>query len=146
MQDDVLRGMIECKHMLRRLWGTQNPHTFAVAGTGWSGLDMMFSAVMPDDTVVASVNGTFSGIDAKTLNIKAATALEHAANPLDPQAASVTVVEIPHGQSISGEVIETALAHTNQNGPLWPIGKPGLAASMICKAFRMPAHVTAQWV
>lgn len=110
MQDDVLRGMIECKHMLRRLWGTQNTHTFAVAGTGWSGLDMMFSAVMPGDTVVAFVNGTFSGIDAKTLNIKAATALEHAANPLDPQAASVTVVEIPHGQSISGEVIETALA------------------------------------
>ncbi|MBO9465061.1 alanine--glyoxylate aminotransferase family protein [Tropicibacter sp. R15_0] len=110
MQDDVLRGMVECKHMLRRLWGTQNTHTFAVAGTGWSGLDMMFSAVMPGDTVVAFVNGTFSGIDAKTLNIKAATALEHAANPLNPQAASVTIIEIPHGQSISGEAIETALA------------------------------------
>ncbi|SMX27742.1 Purine catabolism protein PucG [Pelagimonas phthalicica] len=116
MQDDVLRGMIECKHMLRRLWGTQNTHTFAVAGTGWSGLDTMFSAVMPGDTVVAFVNGTFSGIDAKTLNIKAATAAEHAANPLDPQAASVTTVEIPHGQSISGEVIETALA---RHKPKW---------------------------
>ena len=28
---------------------------------------------------------------------------EHAANPLDPQAASVTVVEVPHGQPVTGE-------------------------------------------
>lgn len=46
MQSDVLRGLIECKHMLRELWGTTNIHTFAVAGTGWSGLDAMFSAIL----------------------------------------------------------------------------------------------------
>ena len=67
MQSDVLRGLIECKHMLRELWGTTNIHTFAVAGTGWSGLDAMFSAVMPGDKVVAFSNGTFSSIDALTL-------------------------------------------------------------------------------
>ncbi len=113
MQGDVLRGMIECKYMLREIWGTQNAYTFAVAGTGWSALDTMFSAVMPGDKVVAFANGTFSGIDALTLRIKAATPAEHAANPLDPQAASVTVIEVPHGQSVTGEIVEAALAEHN---------------------------------
>lgn len=57
----------------------------------------MFSAVMPGDKVVAFTNGTFSGIDALTLRINAATPEEHAASPLDPQATSVTVIEVPHG-------------------------------------------------
>jgi len=116
MQGDVLRGMIECKQMLREIWGTQNTYTFAVAGTGWSGLDTMFSAVMPGDTVVAFDNGTFSGVDALTLRIKAATPAEHAADPLNPQAASVTVVSVPHGTSVSKAMVETALA---QHKPKW---------------------------
>ena len=53
MQADVLRGMVECKLMLRQVWGTENVHTFGVAGTGWSGLDTMFAAVRPGDRVVA---------------------------------------------------------------------------------------------
>ncbi|MCL6286160.1 aminotransferase [Ruegeria sp. 2012CJ41-6] len=116
MQADVLRGMIECKQMLRAVWGTGNTYTFAVAGTGWSGLDAMFSAVMPGDGVVAFCNGTFSGIDALTLRIKAATPAEHAADPLDPQAASVTVIELPHGQSVTGAMVEAALA---EHKPKW---------------------------
>ncbi len=117
MHGDVLRGMVECKHMLRRLWGgTTNTYTFAVAGTGWSGLDAMFAAVMPGDTVVAFSNGTFSGIDALTLRIKAATPAEHAANPLDPQAASVVVIDVPHGSSVTGEMVEAALA---EHKPKW---------------------------
>ena len=64
MHPDVLNGMIECKHMLRAIWGTENTYTFGVAGTGWSGLDCMIAAVQPGDSVVVFVNGTFSGIDA----------------------------------------------------------------------------------
>ncbi|WP_170553959.1 aminotransferase class V-fold PLP-dependent enzyme [Ruegeria atlantica] len=116
MQGDVLRGMVECKHMLRNIWGTDNTYTFAVAGTGWSALDTMFSAVMPGDKVVAFANGTFSGIDALTLRIKAATPEEHAASPLEPQAASVTVVDVPHGQPVTGELVEAAL---EQHKPKW---------------------------
>lgn len=116
MQPDVLRGMVECKHMLREIWGTQNVHTFGAAGTGWTALDMMFSAVRPGDRVVAFANGTFSGIDALTLRIKAATADELAANPLDPQAASVTVIEVPHGTSVDSATIEAALA---EHKPKW---------------------------
>ncbi|PCJ05060.1 MAG: aminotransferase [Rhodobacteraceae bacterium] len=116
MQGDVLRGMIECKHMLRQIWGTRNTYTFAVAGTGWSGVDTMFAAVMPGDRVVAFSNGTFSGIDALTLRIKAATPVEHAATPLDPQAKSVTVITVPHGQSVTGEMVESALT---KHKPKW---------------------------
>lgn len=116
MQPDVLRGMAECKFMLRRIWGTENVHTFGVAGTGWSALDMMFAAIKPGDRVVAFANGTFSGIDALTIRIRAATPEELAANSLDPQAASVTVIEVPHGQSVTGEIVEAALA---EHKPKW---------------------------
>lgn len=110
MHPDVLRGMIECKHMLRDVMGTDNVYTFGVAGTGWSGLDVMFSGVMPGDSVVMFVNGTFSGIDGLTVRMKAATAEELAANPMDPKPASVTIVHVPHGQSVSGEIVEKALS------------------------------------
>jgi len=116
MQGDVLRGMVECKHMLREIWGTQNVYTFAVAGTGWSGLDAMFSAVMPGDKVVAFSNGTFSGIDSLTLRIRASTPAELAADSLNPQPASVVVIEVPHGQSVTGEAVEAALA---EHKPKW---------------------------
>jgi aspartate aminotransferase-like enzyme len=116
MHPDVLRGMVECKHMLREVMGTKNIHTFGVAGTGWSGLDTMFSAVMPGDKVVVFVNGTFSGIDGLTVRMKAATAEELAANSMDPTAASVTIVSVPHGQSVTGEIVEAALA---EHKPKW---------------------------
>ena len=118
MQADVLRGMIECKLMLRRVWGTRNVHTFGVAGTGWSGLDSLFSAILPGDTVVAFVNGTFSGIDALTVRMKAAGRADLAAAPLDPRPANVTVITVPHGQSVTADVIETALADRK---PTWAV-------------------------
>ncbi len=43
MQADVVRGMIEAKQMLREAWGTKNTYTYGVAGTGFSGLDCVFS-------------------------------------------------------------------------------------------------------
>jgi alanine-glyoxylate transaminase / serine-glyoxylate transaminase / serine-pyruvate transaminase len=110
MQADVLRGMIECKHMLRDVWGTKNIHTFGVAGTGWTALDLMLSAVLPGDSVVMFVNGTFSGIDAMSVRMKAATREELRANPMEPKPAGVTVVTIPHGQSVTAEIIEANLA------------------------------------
>ena len=116
MHADVLRGMVECKHMLRAVMGTENTHTFGVAGTGWSGLDMMFSAVMPGDKVVMFVNGTFSGIDGLTVRMKAATAEELAANSLDPQTENVVIIDVPHGESVTAEIVEAALA---EHKPKW---------------------------
>lgn len=110
MQADVLRGMVECKHMLRQVWGTKNIYTYGVAGTGWSGLDCLLSAVLPGDTVVAFANGTFSSIDALTLRMKASSREDLRANPLDPKPANVTVINVDHGTSVSARVIDTALA------------------------------------
>lgn len=110
MQADVLRGMVECKEMLRQVWGTTNTYTYGVGGTGFSGLDCMLNAILPGDEVVAFVNGTFSGLDALTIRMKAATREDLAANSMDPRPASVTVVNVPHGQSVGADVIEQALA------------------------------------
>ena len=116
MHLDVLRGMKECKFMLREVWGTKNIHTFGVAGTGWSGLDAVISAVKPGDKVVAFVNGTFSGIDALSLRMKAATEEELVSNPLDPDAKSVKVVNVQHGQSVDGDIIEQ---YMSAHKPKW---------------------------
>ena len=116
MQADVLRGMVEAKRMLRDLWGTKNVYTYGVAGTGFSGLDCVLSLILPDDKVVAFPNGTFSGIDSLTIRMKAATAEELAADSLNPNPASVTIVETPHGQSVTGETVEKALA---EHKPMW---------------------------
>ncbi|ODM46592.1 aminotransferase [Ruegeria sp. PBVC088] len=116
MQADVLRGMAECKIMLREVWGTDNVHTFGVAGTGFSGLDCMLSAILPGDKIVVFVNGTFSGIDDLTIRTKASTREELKANPLDPKPASVVTVDVPHGQSVTGDMVEAALA---KHKPKW---------------------------
>ena len=116
MQPDVLRGMVEAKDMLREVFGTKNTYTYGVGGTGFSGLDCVLSMILPGDKVVAFVNGTFSGIDGLTIRMKAATREELAANPLDPQPASVTIVNVPHGQSVTGEIVEKALA---EHKPMW---------------------------
>ncbi len=116
MQADVLRGMIECKEMLRTVWGTRNVYTFGVGGTGFSGLDCLFSAILPGDEVVAFTNGTFSGIDALTIRMKASSREDLRANPFDPKPANVTVVTVPHGQSVAAEVIDAAL---KQKTPKW---------------------------
>ncbi|MBL9053160.1 MAG: alanine--glyoxylate aminotransferase family protein, partial [Tabrizicola sp.] len=110
------RGMIECKLMLRALWGTKNAYTYGVGGTGFSGLDCMLNAILPGDSVVAFTNGTFSGIDCLTIRMKAATREDLAANPMDPKPASVTIITVPHGQSVTGEIVAKALA---EKRPKW---------------------------
>lgn len=116
MQADVLRGMVECKEMLRSVWGTKNIYTYGVGGTGFSGLDVMLNAILPGDSVVAFTNGTFSGIDCLTIRMKAATRAELAANPLDPKPANVTIISVPHGQSVGAEVVGKALT---EHKPKW---------------------------
>ncbi len=48
--------------------------------------------------------------------MKASTAEELAADSLNPKPASVTVVETPHGQSVTGEAVDAALA---KHKPMW---------------------------
>ncbi len=116
MQADVVRGMKEAKVMLREVFGTKNVYTFAVCGTGWDGLDCAFSPILPGDTVVAFVNGTFSGIDDFNIRLKASTPEDLAKDPLNPKPANVVTINVPHGESVSGEIVEAALA---EHKPMW---------------------------
>ena len=116
MQADVVRGMKEAKLMLREVFGTRNVHSFAVCGTGWDGLDCAFSPILPGDTVVSFVNGTFSGIDDFNIRMKASTTEDLANNPMDPKPANVITVNVPHGESVTGEIVEAALA---EHKPMW---------------------------
>jgi aspartate aminotransferase-like enzyme len=116
MQKDVLRGMVEAKLMLREIWGTKNLYTFGVGGTGWSGLDCIQSLILPGDKVVVFVNGTFSSIDSLCVRMKASTLEDLAADSLNPQPANVIVIDVPHGQSVTGEIVERALA---EHKPMW---------------------------
>ncbi len=116
MQKDVLRGMVEAKEMLRTAFGTKNTYTYGVGGTGFSGLDCVFSMILPGDKVVAFTNGTFSGIDGLAIRMKASTRDELAANSLDPKPESVTIVDVPHGQSVTGDIVDAELA---KHKPMW---------------------------
>ena len=116
MQADVLRGMKEIKFMLRALFGTMNVHTFAVPGTGFDGLDCMLNAIQPGDRVVAFNNGTFSGIDCQTIRMKASTPEVLHANPVQPEPENVTVINVPHGTSVTGEDVDKALG---EHKPMW---------------------------
>ena len=116
MQAEVVRGMREAKLMLREVFGTRNAYTFAVCGTGWSALDCAFTPILPGDTVVAFVNGTFSGIDDLNIRLKAASREDLAASPMDPKPANVITVQVPHGESVTGEIVEAALA---EHKPMW---------------------------
>jgi aspartate aminotransferase-like enzyme len=116
MQKDVLRGMMEAKFMLRELWGTKNVYTYGVAGTGWTGLDCMQSLILPGDKVVCFVNGTFSSIDDLTIRMKASSLEDLAADSLNPKPANVITITVPHGESVTGEIVEKALA---EHKPMW---------------------------
>lgn len=116
MQADVIRGMKEIKQMLRAMWGTENVHTFAIAGTGWNGLDCLHSAIMPGDKVVCFNNGTFSGIDCQSIRMKASTPEDLAANPVMPNPANVHQIDVAHGTSVTGEMVDAALA---EHKPMW---------------------------
>lgn len=118
MQADVLRGMREAKFMLRELFGTNNAYTFGVGGTGWSGIDCMMSAVLPGDKVVAFVNGTFSGIDDLAIRMRASSRSDLAANPDNPKPANVITINVPHGESVTGDIVKAALA---EHQPKWAI-------------------------
>ncbi len=116
MQEDVVRGMREAKLMLREVFGTKNVYTYAVCGTGWSGLDCAFAPILSGDKVVTFVNGTFSGIDDLNIRMKASSNEDLAANPLDPKPANVITIKVPHGESVTGDIVEAALA---EHKPMW---------------------------
>ena len=51
-----------------------------------------------------------AGIDALTVRTRAATREDLKANALDPKPATVTIITVPHGQSVTGDLVAQTLA------------------------------------
>jgi aspartate aminotransferase-like enzyme len=66
--------------------------------------------------VVAFVNGTFSGIDDFNIRLKASTPADLARDPLNPKPANVVTINVPHGESVTADIVEAALA---EHKPMW---------------------------
>ncbi len=83
---------------LRRVFGTSNPTTFPVSGTGSAGMEAaMVNLVEPGDTVIVGVNGVFGG------------RLAEVGRRLG---AHVVTVEAPWGHAIDEDaLIEAAMAN-----------------------------------
>jgi alanine-glyoxylate transaminase/serine-glyoxylate transaminase/serine-pyruvate transaminase len=82
--------------MLRSVFRTQNPLTYAVSGTGSAGMETaVVNVVEPGDTVIVGVNGVFGGRIADTA---------------ERAGASVVRIEEPWGRIIPTERVEEALA------------------------------------
>ena len=81
--------------MLRTVFQTANPVTFAVSGTGSAGMEAaIVNVVEPGDTVVVGVNGVFGGRLADTAR---------------RAGAEVVAIEAPWGRIIAPERVEEAL-------------------------------------
>ena len=72
--------------------------------------------ILPGDKVVVFTNGTFSAIDGLTIRMKASTNEDLAAEPFNPKPKNVITIGTPHGKSVTGDVVDKALA---EHKPRW---------------------------
>jgi hypothetical protein len=72
--------------------------------------------ILPGDKVVAFTNGTFSAIDGLTIRMKASTNEDLAADSLDSKPKNVITIGTPHGKSVTGDVVDKALAEHKPAG------------------------------
>ena len=91
-----LETMNGLQEMLRGLFRTKNPMTFAVSGTGSAGMEAtVVNLIEPGDSMVVCVNGVFGG---------------RMVDVAERAGAKVTKVEKPWGQVFSPEDLKPALA------------------------------------
>jgi alanine-glyoxylate transaminase / serine-glyoxylate transaminase / serine-pyruvate transaminase len=91
-----LEVMNRLQEMLRQLFRTTNPMTFAVSGTGSAGMEAtVVNLIEPRDPMVVCVNGVFGG---RMLDVA------------QRAGAKVTKVEKPWGQVFSPDDLQAALA------------------------------------
>lgn len=95
MDPQYLGIMDETCEMLRQVFGTKNPLTFPVSGTGMAGMECIaVNLIEPGDEVIVCVNGVFGGRMKDTM---------------ERCGARVRTVEAPWGEVISFEEISAAL-------------------------------------
>jgi alanine-glyoxylate transaminase/serine-glyoxylate transaminase/serine-pyruvate transaminase len=99
---------------LRRLYGTENPFTLPVTGTGMAGMEFcLANLVEPGETVVVGINGFFGGRMAEIATRLGANVIrvEHEwGTPIDPeriraaceQSGNIAVVGCVHAETSTG--------------------------------------------
>jgi len=90
---EVMNGL---QQMLRELFRTKNPMTFAVSGTGSAGMETcVVNLIEPGDKILVCVNGVFGG---------------RMADVAGRAGAQVTTIERPFGEVFSPDQIAEAVA------------------------------------
>jgi alanine-glyoxylate transaminase / serine-glyoxylate transaminase / serine-pyruvate transaminase len=96
LDPEFLRLMDELKDMLREVFGTRNPCTLPMSGTGSAGMETaIVNLIEPGSRVLVGLNGVFS------------TRLADVARRAG---AEVTAVEVEWGRSVEADVLEKAAA------------------------------------
>lgn len=91
-----LKVMDEVQTMLRQVFQTENPLTFAVSGTGSAGMETCIANLIePGDKIVIGVNGVFGG---------------RMCDVAERYGAEVTRLERPFGEVFSSEEIKQAVS------------------------------------
>ena len=94
LDPEFLRLMDEVRDMLRAVFGTQNPCTLPMSGTGSAGMETaIVNVVEPGSKVLVGLNGVFS------------TRLADVARRAG---AEVTAVEVEWGRSVDADVLKKA--------------------------------------
>ena len=116
MQQDVLRGMIEAKEMLRELWGTKNClHLWRRR----HGLQRGRLRALNDPAERHGLVPPQRHFFGHRWPHQPHEGVHEKASPADsfnPKPKSVITVQTPHGQSVTGEIIDKALAGDK---PMW---------------------------
>jgi alanine-glyoxylate transaminase/serine-glyoxylate transaminase/serine-pyruvate transaminase len=91
--------MDEVREGLRHVFGTTNPMTLAMSGTGSAGMEtVIVNLVEPGDRVLVGVNGVFGG---RLAEVARRTGAE------------VTTVEAPWGRTLDRDALAEAIARTS---------------------------------
>jgi alanine-glyoxylate transaminase / serine-glyoxylate transaminase / serine-pyruvate transaminase len=114
----------EVNTMLRHVFRTQNPVTYAVSGTGSAGMETaVVNVVEPGDTVIVGVNGVFGGRIADTARRAGATVVTIEAawgTVFDPAQVIATHQQHPHAKLVALVHAETS---TGAHQPLKDVGE-----------------------
>ena len=95
LDPQYIEYMDETCQMLREVFQTSNPLTFPVSGTGMAGMEtVIVNLVEPGDEVIVCINGVFGG---------------RMKDNMERAGATVHVVEVPWGETITENSIEQAV-------------------------------------
>ncbi len=124
LDSQFLELMDDIADRLRRVFGTDNPMTFPVSGTGSAALEAaMTNAVQPGDTVIVGVNGVFGMRLAEMARRQGATAVEIEAEwgrIVEPERIEAALRRHPNAAVVCVVVAETS---TGVHQPMDEIGR-----------------------